>query len=290
MATTKLCRTIVIAALALGAAATWPAAAPADQSPTVTTVSASKVIHGPTGSIGSATAHCPRGTRVISGGYDSNFRAGALLPFASMRSGPRTWRVSAYRVGGGGGNLKLTAYAKCGDHLGPLTRVSEKVSVRSPPGHVALRTLRPRCPGGDFALSGGFKITVNGRSNPNSPPVAVIFGSRAAGHAWAVTAVRLASGESQLTAFAYCAADRPFKRGISGIFPATKRPRPQRLTALCPRGMSAASGGFLAHFPMGAARGVMIPVTSHPLGGRRWTSTGAPQNANSFFSAYAYCI
>ena len=78
--------------------------------------------------------------------------------------------------------------------------------------------------------------------------------------------------------------------GISGIFPATKRPRPQRLTALCPRGMSAASGGFLAHFPMGAARGVMIPVTSHPAGVRRWTSTGAPQNANSFFSAYAYCI
>ena len=219
MAATNLSRTIVTAALALGVAAALPAAAAADQPPTITTVTASKVVHGPTGSIGSATAHCPRGTRVISGGYASTFRAGALLPFASMRSGPRTWRVSAYRVGGGGGNLRLTTYAKCGDHLGPLTRVIAKTSVPSPSGHVALRTLRPRCPGDDFALSGGFKVTVNGRSNPNSPPVAVIFGSRAAGHAWAVTAVRLASGESQLTAFAYCAAERPFKRGISGVLP-----------------------------------------------------------------------
>jgi len=54
--------------------------------------------------------------------------------------------------------------------------------------------------------------------------------------------------------------------------------------------MSAASGGFLAHFPMGAAMGVMLPVTSHPVGERRWTSTGVPLNADSFFSAYAYCL
>jgi hypothetical protein len=164
------------------------------------------------------------------------------------------------------------------------------VTVPSPSGNVALRTARARCAGGGFAIAGGFKATVGGRFAPNSPPVTVIFGSRAAGHTWAVTAARLAPGDSKLTAFAYCSAKRPFKRGISRIFPAGRQPRPQRLTALCPRGMSAASGGFLAHFPMGAAPGVMIPVTSHPVGGRRWASTGAPQNDESFFSAYAYCI
>ena len=292
MPATTLSRTILLVALTLALASAAPAAASATSRPqSVLTVSASQVVRGPTGTIGSATAHCPRGTRVISGGYDSTFRAGALLPFASIRSGPRSWRVSAYRVAGGSGKLKLTAYAKCGDHPGPLASVSQKTTAPAPPGHIALRTLRPRCPAGGFALAGGFKISVNGRLNPNAPPVAIILGSRAAGQAWAVTATRLApSGESKLTAFAYCAAERPFKRGISGIFPAGKRARPHRLTALCPRGMSAASGGFLAHFPMGAARGVMIPVTSHPAGERRWTSTGVPQNADSFFSAYAYCI
>ena len=92
-----------------------------------------------------------------------------------------------------------------------------------------------------------------------------------------------------MTAYAYCASDRPFIRAISAIFPAGDRP--QRLTTpTCPRGMSAASGGFLAHFPMGAAPGVMIPITSGPAGTRRWTATGLPQNANSFFSGYAYCL
>ncbi len=286
--TTRKC--LAAGLLALGTAALAPTAATASETPTITTVSASKVVRGPLGTIGAATARCPRGTRVLSGGYDSTFRSGALLPNASTRSGPRTWRVSAYRVGGGGGNLKLTVYAKCGD-FPALRSTSEKVNVPAPPGHVALRTLRPRCPGDDFALSGGFKLTVPGRSNPNGPPAAVVFGSRAEGHAWAVTATRLASsGSSKLTAFAYCTPERPFKRGISGVFPTSRRSRPHRLTPFCPRGMTAASGGFLAHYPMGAAMGIMFPVTSHPVGERRWTSTGVPLNADAFFSAYAYCI
>ncbi len=277
--------------IALAATALTPALASAVEAAAIDTVSAAKVVRGPTGTTGSATARCPRGTRVLSGGYDSTFSSGAMLPYASVRTGPRTWRVSAYRVGGGHGKLRLTTYARCGEHPGPMPSAREKTTLPAPPGHIAIRTLRPRCPGGDFALSGGFKMTVPGRFAPNSPPAAAVFGSRVEGREWAVTATRLApSGESKLTAFAYCTPERPFKRGISGIFPSSRRPGPKRLTALCPRGMAAASGGFLAHFPMGAARGVMIPVTSHPVGGRRWTSTGVPQQASAFFSAYAYCL
>jgi hypothetical protein len=276
--------------IALAAGALAPAAA-ASEKASIVTVSASKVVRGPVGTTDATTVHCPRGTRVLSGGYDSSFSAGALLPHVSKRTGPRSWRVSAYRVGGGSGRLKLTVYAKCGDLPGRLRSASEQVTVPVPAGNVALRTVRPRCPGNDFAISGGFKLTVAGRFAPNSPPAAVVMGSRAEGREWAVTAARLApSGESKLTAIAYCTSERPFKRGISGIFPASRRPGPERLTPFCPRGMSAASGGFLAHFPHGAASGVMIPVTSHPVGSRRWTSTGVPQNADSFFSAYAYCI
>ncbi len=206
-----------------------------------------------------------------------------------MRTGPRSWRVSAYKVGGRSGKTTLTAFAKCGHGLGPLKAVSEKAILPAPPGHIALRTARPQCPGGGFALSGGFKVSVNGRDTPNSPPVAVVLGSRSVAHSWAVTAARLApTGVSRMTAYAYCTSERPLTRGISAIFPARNHPR--RLTALCPWGTVAASGGFLAHFPMGAARGVMIPITSGPAGGRRWTSTGLPQNANSYFSGFAYCV
>ena len=94
MPATTLSRTILLVALTLALTSAAPAAAPGTSRPqSVLTVSASQVVRGPTGTIGSATAHCPRGTRAISGGYDSTFRAGALLPFASIRSGPRSWRV-----------------------------------------------------------------------------------------------------------------------------------------------------------------------------------------------------
>ena len=219
-------RAFAVGLALLGAAAIAPAAAGAEAG-AISTVSATKVVRGPTGTIGATTARCPRGTRVLSGGYDSSFSSGALLPHVSMRTGPRSWRVSAYRVGGGSGKLKLTVYAKCGEHPGRLRSASEHVTVPVPAGHIALRTLRPRCPGDDFALSGGFKLTVAGRFAPNSPPAAIVMGSRAEGHEWAVTATRLApSGESKLTAIAYCTSERPFKRGISGIFPASRRPRP----------------------------------------------------------------
>jgi hypothetical protein len=271
----------LLATTALGAS---PASAIASSAPI--TVSVTRNVPGPSGTIGTVTAHCPHGTRVISGGYDSTHSSAAVLPHASMRTGTRSWRVSAYKIGNG--KATLTALARCGGGFGPLKTTSERVIVPALPGHIALRTARPQCPGEGFALSGGFKISVNGRDTPNSPPVAVILGSRSVRHSWAVTATRLAStGASRMTAYAYCTSSRPLTRAISGIFPARNRPR--RLTALCPWGTAVVSGGFLAHFPMGAARGVMIPITSGPAGRRRWTSTGLPQNANTFFSAFAYC-
>ncbi len=238
MAAPRFPKRIAAAGLtALVAAALAPAVASAAEAPAIVTVSAKEVVRGPIGATGAATARCPRGTRVLSGGYDSTFSSGALLPHVSMRTGPRSWRVSAYRIGGGRGKLRLTAYAKCGEHPGPLPSASARTTVPTPPGHVALRTLRPRCPGGRFALSGGFKLTVPGRFGPNSSPAAVVFGSRAEGREWAVTATRLApSGESKLTAYAYCTPDRPYKRGISRVFPTSRRPSPNRLTPLLPAG------------------------------------------------------
>jgi hypothetical protein len=52
------------------------------------------------------TARCPRGTKVVSGGFDNpdfvvNGTDIAILPFESMKTGKREWTVSARNLGSG---------------------------------------------------------------------------------------------------------------------------------------------------------------------------------------------
>jgi hypothetical protein len=64
--------------------------------------------------VGTATAKCKRGQRVVAGGFDNpDFEAGVieLLPFASRKQGQRKWTASAYSEDSEPG--QLTVYAYC---------------------------------------------------------------------------------------------------------------------------------------------------------------------------------
>jgi hypothetical protein len=285
---------IVLGAAAVAALSSAPGAAASQGFQTAT---ATKKVSGPPGSTGSVTAHCPTGTHVLSGGYDSTFSNGphgsgvGLLPHASRRVGPRAWRVSAYKVGDRNDTVELTAVARCGSGVGHLESSTAKIAVPSPRGNLGLRTASAHCPAGRYPVSGGFRMSINGRTGagPNSPPIAIVLGSRSTGRSWAVTAARLVqTGESQLTSYAYCGTDRPVTRAKSAIFRSGNLPH-HLTTSPCPWGTLAVGGGFLAHFPMGPAPGVMLPITSSLGGPRRWTLTGLA-NGRSFVSAYVYCL
>ncbi len=281
----------------MGVAFAVPAAASA--SPAMKTVSATTQVDGPTGTMASATARCPRGTRAVSGGYDPTlvFQATgsgtALLVNTSRRLGPRAWKVSAYQLGGGD-QVSLTATANCSSELGrPMVRIAKRsiaaTSSDPNPGNASAH-----CPHHFFAVAGGFHISVNGRStNPSdSPPVSMILGSRAVARSWAVTGARIGSGHSRLTTFAYCYPVRPLGRPeVRTIQARTPIVVDHLLSPRCPRRWYAVSGGYSARFPMGQGQGSIIPFSASLSGARRWRFGAVAVNGISApFNGFTYCL
>jgi len=107
-----------------------------------------------------ATASCPRGTRLVAGGFQrTNFisEAGNYVT-ESRAASPRSWRVSASAFGRFGG--ELTAIAYCLRSKRAL--VSEvSGSAPLPVGQSALATTPP-CPPRSTLVSGGFSTSPSG--------------------------------------------------------------------------------------------------------------------------------
>jgi hypothetical protein len=270
--------------------------------PPLKTVSATTQVDGPTGTTASVTARCPRGTRAVSGGYEPslmfhpNGSGTALLVNTSRRLGPRSWKVSAYQLGGGD-QLSLTAIANCSRDLGrPMVRIKKRSveAAQGNPNNPNPGNASAHCPHHFFPVAGGFHISINGRStNPSdSPPVSMILGSRAVARSWAVTGARLDSGHSRLAAFAYCYPVRPIGRPkVKVIRPRTPVGIDELLTPRCPRGWYAVSGGYSARFPMGPGQGSSIPYSSSPQGARRWSFGAVAVNGvTAPFNGFTYCL
>ncbi len=283
---------LALAAFLAGGAAT------ASASQGLEPVSVTKEVTGPTGTVATAVARCPRGTRVVSGGYDPgnvyhpNGPATALIVNTSRRAGRRGWKVSAYQLGGGD-TVELTATANCSTDLGRLMVRTRQITIDARPGNPGAENASAHCPRHFFALSGGFQLSINGRStNPsNSPPVSMIIGSRAVARSWAVTGARMGTGHSSMTAFAYCYPTRPIGRPKVGVMHATDPIRDDRLlTPRCPSRWFAVSGGFSARFPMGPGQGSLLPISSGLSGKRRWSFTGISQGGNAPFNGFTYCL
>jgi hypothetical protein len=142
----------------------------------------------------SATARCPKGQFLISGGFNrTNFASdGGNYVTESRADGPRAWRVTGSAYGGSGGG-ELVAIAYCVKHRGPiLTEVSASAPI--PFGATATATTPP-CPPGLRMTSTGFSASPSafyaGSSlNPDGTTTA--------------TAVGFFAAAPSLTAYGYC--------------------------------------------------------------------------------------
>ena len=185
---------------------------------------------------------CPRGTEAIAGGYRltnhidiSGPTSSALLPYSSRRAGKMRWQVSAYKFGPSSKPERLTALAYCQRRADSLSVAVARSTLTvnsfddssSVGAALAFATATAPCPAGTRALSGGFRISVNGSAtSADGPPVAMVFGSRAAGNGWELTAARLRRGTMRFKAVAYCGADRVLRRSRTVRFKGDGRPTP----------------------------------------------------------------
>jgi hypothetical protein len=94
---------------------------------------ASADLTGPRGTLDTATAHCPRGTQVISGGWSgtpASYIGGTLLR-QSARAPKRGWRVTAVRTNAAGVHPQFNAHAYCAETKA-LKTASGHASVLAP--------------------------------------------------------------------------------------------------------------------------------------------------------------
>jgi hypothetical protein len=128
----------------------------------------------------SATAVCPKGQFLMSGGFQrTNFDStGGNYVTESRAYGPRAWRVTGSAFGGSGGG-ELTAIAYCVKHRGPILT---EVSASAPVAFGASSTVTtPPCPPGLTLTSTGFSASPStlyaGSSlNPDGTSTATAFG------------------------------------------------------------------------------------------------------------------
>lgn len=150
---------------------------------------------------GDATARCPAGTRVVSGGFDNpDFRwtgdyesDNRIVPYISRKAGPRSWTVEAANQGGADGTL--VAYAYCQD-VPSLRTERVTATFTAPPDEVRQGSTVAGCPRGQRVVSGGFKVV---RLDPH-----VVASRKVGARRWKVSASAPYPGQTKVTAYAYC--------------------------------------------------------------------------------------
>ena len=132
------------------------------------------------GEVRTATARCPKGQYLVTGGFqrtDFTIYGGNYIT-ESRADGPRAWRVTGSAFHGSG---ELTAIAYCVRHKGPiLTEVS--ASTLGLAGMTASATT-PRCPAGQTMVTPGFSLDgstdglyAGSSLNPDGTSTASAFG------------------------------------------------------------------------------------------------------------------
>lgn len=167
------------------------------------------------GKVKSLFAVCPRGMKVLSGGFATGAfdqRSGPrVLTLTSRRAGPRRWKVQAFNLTEGdpaSSNRagKLAAYAYCVKRDAPIRMASKRVTVPPMP---AERVGRPRsfrvsCPGNGRAVAGGFdgNISLAGEGRATAAVTSMRTRDR---KGWRTSAISLPDATSStITAYVYC--------------------------------------------------------------------------------------
>jgi hypothetical protein len=240
---------------------------------------------GPNPAQGTATAKCPKGQKVVSGGFSSlgfnpNYAVGpSVLPFASFMAGKASWTAAGRNASASPGTLKVMAF--CAPSVGKINTRSTDVQV--PPGTSA--TAATRCPSGQKIVAGGTDSP--GFSTPG--PRVYPFRSYKAGGGWRAAAFNTGNAVGTLRVFAYCAAytglSKKSKSGTIGPNFGTGTVKAQ-----C-NGLMIA-GGFKTptYSPTGTA---ILPTTSRKGGASGWkvsaVNNGALTQAGKL-TVFAYCL
>jgi hypothetical protein len=237
----------------------------------------------PNGATANVTAHCPRHTNLLSGGFSGEYGGGAIDVFESRRVNKRNWRVA----GSNGATVprKLTAHAYCRRGAPLLKQINVGVRMQATPAPSNILHVEADCLPGQFALSGGFIGPIFG-VNPNGS--ILTYGSyRPTPTSWGSSVVALGpSGQFvEYGLFVYCMRKRLVRRTAS----ATVSPGDAN-GASTPACRQALSGGYEAEQPVLPPGNLLQVVSSGLDGSKRWKAAAYQAgNTTGTITSYAYC-
>ena len=199
------------------------------------------------GATGNAVASCPSGSIVVGGGYASTVD---MLVYNHSKK-DNGWR--AYATNNAGTNKLLNAYAVCLFNA-PGASVTQIVNQVTAPaggkGHPVAS-----CPAGSIVTGGGWAAKHDGSLR--------VYNSSKSGNGWQVWADNVSGSGQLLNSYAICVS------GLAGTTDQTMVSQTiagggnEGVTATCPSGRLATSGGF-------AAQDDLVMKTSHQNGESAW--------------------
>jgi hypothetical protein len=229
--------------------------------------------------LASAKAKCPKGKRVVLGGFD--FPLDLADPTAThlKLDGKRGWRAGI--VNFANDPTTLTSIAYCGKLKGLKTR-KETVTLPDAGTDELPTTVAAKCRRGERLAFGGFNYGITEENNAYLSELRKV-GKRG----WQVGALNFAD-TAELTAIAYCSKHAPKTRTVSEIVTVEGNSE-ERLVAKCGKGKRLAFGGYSADVTTNDAF-----VLLHGLArtsAREWQVSARNDNASDAgnLTAYAYC-
>jgi hypothetical protein len=202
---------------------------------------------------GTASARCRSGSEAVAGGFaapglDPTADTGpAILTYASNRPVDGKWQASGHNFSradsppakGVPGAGPLVAYAYCDKH-DPSVAVRSKSATVDGGGHASLTV---NCRRGSEAVSGGFQS-----DTPDTTGLTdyAYTSKRVGKQAWKVALLNPDMSSHKVRAFAYCEKHAPdlVSRSASKTLSTTPGGTTATITAQCPRGAAAFSGGY----------------------------------------------
>jgi hypothetical protein len=234
----------------------------------------------------SVTARCAKGTKALSGGFETEWNGQSpprLDVNRSGSSGKRKWTSQAFNSTTVAGDLSSFVYCRKADKVARVTD-----TVPSPVGLSVTATAQ--CPPGTRVISGGFAGSPTDAVEP-TPVLYISESRRATKRTWEVSAFGNGSEPAELTAIAACAKGPKLKERSDSALVGSDigAEESAELLARCKRKERVVSGGFGS--PDGSEDSTPQVMTSKKQGRRGWAETvkQGGTGLNTEAVAYAYC-
>jgi hypothetical protein len=243
------------------------------------------------GTLGTATAKCPKGQRATGGGFltlpaDGGPGGTDVEVFESRKIGQRSWRASAFEgvVNSAG---PLTVYVYCSRDASKTEEKFATVSLPDDAGN-AVHAVDASCGSAGKARAGGFLIP----TPPSSTATAHISDSfRLGSKSWRSAAI-VTGGSPTLTSYVYCAKSNALKATSGSVASAVHMAPGTAVSGQCKHRSHALAGGFSQPDANPAPFGFgpnWLQLYEVRRSGKTWRTSAEHVNGNSTLVSTAYC-